>query len=447
MSSHAMMQNWTKYSHTRCFWHREFWLAHKLKDQDRMAALRTDMQLGIAVHDEVSAGDFLEIHRVEAVDWVQDLKREYAAWRKTGGTLEKWETYGEFLGQRGKPQHRGKSMEFDFQTCQRIADGSDKSWREVVVQDSGEYGRGDASVSVSRHRSEDIYAQAVGNRWMVRPKNWWAGLARRIVVLTTELIPTIVASNLPPVKVLGSDRNDRQAFRIVELECPMIERDSVRVTFDRACTAANVNEVIARFRQEQGEDFLVISDRATESDRTMSHARAKGSNGLMGRDLMQTMLHMGPEEKEMYEVLNGWVGVRTCVRLRHVDCFNQSAGRNLGFRKRGVDPHHWLVLSASLWGKIDTVLVENSRYDFRLWLSQNEQREIRRRQPELNETTRSGVETAIPAGYPFTSPCQARSGMVIWGSPLRALASRSVMYCHGSMPRRRQVSNTLRVAA
>ena len=49
--------------------------------------------------------------------------------------------------------------------------------------------------------------------------------------------------------------------------------------------------------------------------------------------------------------------------------------------------------------------------------------------------------------YPFTSPRQAGSGMEIWGRLLRARASRLVMYSHGSMPRRRQVSNTLRVAA
>src|SRR3954466_1935094 len=49
--------------------------------------------------------------------------------------------------------------------------------------------------------------------------------------------------------------------------------------------------------------------------------------------------------------------------------------------------------------------------------------------------------------YPFTSPRQAGSGMETWGRLLRALASRLVMYCHGSMPRRRQVSTTLRVAA
>ena len=49
--------------------------------------------------------------------------------------------------------------------------------------------------------------------------------------------------------------------------------------------------------------------------------------------------------------------------------------------------------------------------------------------------------------YPFTSPRQAGSGMVTWGMPLRARASRLVMYSHGSMPRRRQVSKTLKVAA
>src|SRR3954471_11832203 len=57
------------------------------------------------------------------------------------------------------------------------------------------------------------------------------------------------------------------------------------------------------------------------------------------------------------------------------------------------------------------------------------------------------VDDAKKTKYPFTSPRQAGSGMETWGRLLRALASRLVMYCHGSTPRRRQVSTTLRVAA
>jgi hypothetical protein len=345
-----------------------------------MAALRTDMQLGVAVHDEVAAGDLLDIHRLEAIEWVRDLKRDYPSWRRPGETLEKSQGLIEALAVRGKPSgvYHGREIDLDFQTCRLIADGSDKAWREVVVQDSGEYGE-----TTGRGELESIYQRSVGNRWMVRPRNWWAGLARRVVILTTELVPTVIAGCLPPVKVLGRGRDDRQVFRIVELECPLIPRDTVRLRFDRGCTAKGVREAINRFRSQHGDDFMVISDKARESSRTMTHARAKGSNGLIGQDLAQTMLHMGPEEHEIHEVLNAWAGVGTCVKFRHVDAFNQTAGRNLGFRKRGVDPHHWLILSVSLWSKIDEVLCRESRYDFALWLSQNERREFQQAEAEL----------------------------------------------------------------
>jgi len=386
-----------------------------------MATLRTDMQLGLAVHDEVAAADLLDIYRVEVLDWVRDLKRECPEWRKSGDTLGKDEAYGRFVDRRGPPRrHREKALEVDFQTCQRIADGSDKAWRKITVEDSGEYASDNG-----RHHGEDIYAEAVGNRWMVRSRNWWAGLARRVTILTTEMVPTVVAASLPPVKVLSRDRDDRQVFRIVELECPLIDRDTVRVWFDRGCTAGGVNEVIKRFRSQHGDDFMVISDKAQETDRTMTHAKAKGSNGLIGRDLAQTMIHMGPDEKEMYEVLNAWAGVRTCVRLRHVDAMNQTCGRNLGFRKRGVDPHHWLVVSPSLWCKIDTVLVENSRYDFSLHLSKNEVREVRRRQAGLNEPEASLDEVEVSTDRKDAGPQAPRLGQAEIMDLISALLSRT----------------------
>jgi hypothetical protein len=366
-----------------------------------MAALRTDMQLGVAIHDEVAAGDLLDIHRHEVVEWVRDLKRDYPSWRRPGETLEKSRDFIEALAVRGKPSgvYHGRELDIDFQTCRVIAEGSDKAWREVVVQDSGEYGD-----TTERGELPSIYTKAVGNRWMVRPRNWWAGVARRVMILTTELVPTVIAGCLPPVKVLGRGRNDRQVFRIVELATPLIPRDTVRLWYDRGCTAKGVGEAINRFRSQHGDDFLVISDKAQESSRTMTHAKAKGSNGLIGQDLAQTMLHMGPEEHEMHEVLNAWAGVRTCVKFRHVDAFNQTAGRNLGFRKRGVDPHHWLILSVSLWSKIDEVLCRESRYDFALWLSQNERREIRRRQANEAELIAIGESLTEEAAGSFSDP-------------------------------------------
>uniref|UniRef100_UPI002F35D546 hypothetical protein n=1 Tax=Methylobacterium radiotolerans TaxID=31998 RepID=UPI002F35D546 len=76
---------------------------------------------------------------------------------------------------------------------------------------------------------------------------------------------------------------------------------------------------------------------------TITHMAARGSNALIGRNILQTMTFMTPDEYEQMQALNAWTGRRDLIGLRHVDEFNQSAGRNLGFRRRGNVEHHLLV--------------------------------------------------------------------------------------------------------
>ena len=68
---------------------------------------------------------------------------------------------------------------------------------------------------------------------------------------------------------------------------------------------------------------------------TMPHVVARGSNDLMEKNILQTMTFMTPDEYEKLQALNAWIGRSDLVGLRHIDEFNQTAGRNLGFRKRG----------------------------------------------------------------------------------------------------------------
>lgn len=384
MTQHGVMQYWTTASRTRQFWNREFFRVRKMQDRASDAAryrgrersLKVGMQLGLAIYDEVSAADLLDCQRESVVEWVHGLKREYAVWRSSGKTLEAWEAWEAYRSVNPFPvDPEGVAIDVDFRTARRIAEGARRSWTEVVVQDSGEYSSSEGDAERS------IYQQRVGQRWLVRPRDWWSGLARRVCVLTTEALPTLIAASLPEATPLGW--RSRKPWRIIELETPGIERDAVRLAFDRETTAGRVDQVVERFRQEHGQDIMVISNRAGDVSDATNHTRAKGSNSLMDRRIMQTMLHMSVDEHELHEVLNGYLGVDVCVRLRHADTFNQSAGRNLGFRKRSPDAEHWLVMSPSLWGKVDEVLCRQSRYDFRVWLGDGQVREIRRRVNEV----------------------------------------------------------------
>ena len=97
---------------------------------------------------------------------------------------------------------------------------------------------------------------------------------------------------------------------------------------------------------------------------------ARGRNDLTDMDIVQLQHFMHPGQWERLEMLNAYLGVDFCVRLAHVDQFNQSAGRNSGFRG-GRGKKHWVVVSPSLWPLLQEAMRQFSRYG--LVLSQTAQ--------------------------------------------------------------------------
>jgi hypothetical protein len=89
------------------------------------------------------------------------------------------------------------------------------------------------------------------------------------------------------------------------------------------------------------------------------------------------MTFMTPDEYELLQALNAWTGRSDLVGLRHIDEFNQTAGRNLGWRKRG-DVKHILLVNKRLFGFLMGPVLAHSRYDFRLHLDKHQRYEIRR---------------------------------------------------------------------
>jgi hypothetical protein len=134
----------------------------------------------------------------------------------------------------------------------------------------------------------------------------------------------------------------------------------------------------ADYREKHPEDDLfIVSNKVAVMENTMTHAGARGSNDLIGRNVLQTMTFMTPDEYERLQALNAWTGRSDLVSLRHIDEFNQTAGRNLGFRKRG-DVKHILLVHRRLFGLLMGPAMAQSRYDFRLHLDKHQRYEIKR---------------------------------------------------------------------
>ena len=93
------------------------------------------------------------------------------------------------------------------------------------------------------------------------------------------------------------------------------------------------------------------------------------------------MTWITPDEYEMLQALNAWTGRRDLVGLRHVDEFNQSAGRNLGFRRQG-EAKHDLLVNQRLFEVLlahEGAVLGRARYGLRLLLDRHQRYEATKR--------------------------------------------------------------------
>ncbi len=89
------------------------------------------------------------------------------------------------------------------------------------------------------------------------------------------------------------------------------------------------NGICTDFRADHpADDFFIVSNKVAALSDTMTHAAARGSNELIGRNVIQTMTFMPPDEYEKLQVLNAWTGRSDLVGLRHIDEFDQTMGRS-----------------------------------------------------------------------------------------------------------------------
>lgn len=344
---HQVAHGWHTSSPTRLIAAKSFW---SLDERDRAEQCRAETHLSLLVHDEVKHSTFAAMARDEHKQWVDslrssasrhwsklDLSARVAAFRNLSGVL---------------PPPAG----LDFQKASNWAGVRD--WSLVITADTGEY--------ASDFKDRDIYQPCHGNRWACSARRWWRDAdAQRVVFLTTEEVPTAVA-----------ERADR-SISIWRLDAPSLPRDLLDVHPERGITGKNLSKKIDKWRSMYGDDWFAVSNKLGGAPNSMTHARARGSNALIGRKIVQTMTFITPDEYEELQALNAWCGRDDLVLLRHIDECNQTAGRNLGFRHR-PGSQHALLINPTLMRLIEPAL-GYSRYNFRIHESENQRRTIKRK--------------------------------------------------------------------
>lgn len=322
---HDVAQAWAKDTHSRLL------LAAETIETpaDRLVA-REATRLGLLVHDEISPDAIVEVIASEDMKTIRELVGSMG-WTSRTPLRERWKSF----------QASGcKAFKFDH-LC-RIAAVRETEWEQVRTSANDEYG-----CCIRGH--EDIYAAAANHRdWHIRRKNWAKDAAHKTVILTTEFVPLILAEHVGE-------------WRTTCLDTPRLVRDTVSARPDRTLTTRTAARHVLAARDQHSSKLHAIGNKLRHLSDADTHASAKRSNAYIGADVVQTLTMMPPEQYAQAQALNAWTGRDDLARIAHIDQFNQTAGRNLGFRKSGAATHQMLI-NRRLFDSLAPVL-SYARYD------------------------------------------------------------------------------------
>jgi hypothetical protein len=360
---HDVAQSWHLTSPTRVMWDERFWIG-RMDDKTHVRDCRKSTALGLLVHDEVAADDLVVLRRAEVIAWADGLRAsDPAIWSGRRSNLAaQHASYLHYRRTTPLPVVCGEQSAISFSDVRGILGLGNVRWETTTTVSHGEYGE----YGEAEDDTNDIYRDRIGRHWAVASLDWWRGAAGRVIVLTTEAVPTAVARRLG-------------TWEVFDLETPKLHRDIIDAYPERSITGRQMANVITEYRKRPGAaSRTVISNRAKMLENTVTHKRARGSNAYIGQDLAQTMSFFPPEQYEQLEALNVWTGRRDIVRLAHIDQLNQSAGRNLGFRRQG-DVIHDLLINRRLLGLLMNDVLARSRYEFRAHLGREARYRLRHR--------------------------------------------------------------------
>jgi hypothetical protein len=288
--------------------------------------------------DEVTAHDLVSIHPAEVVEWVQQCAADIG-FDSIFDIAERFSKFQAYL-----TKHPCKNMTWNLLLevlkCEFMGENIvNVSDREVPFDDK-----------------DGIYARMVGQRYYVRSRGWWNDFFR-VTMLTTEAVPTRIIEAIDgEAASRGEDQDDR--FKVYDFALPDSARDTVTIELQRACKKESLPELVRAYH-EQDSDAEIIADmvktRISEFAIT-THTSAKGSNSYMGSNI--TSFYNAPSPALFGELaaLNTRFGRSDLVRLFYIDRFDQTCGRNRGFRgEQGRDHkavlpprlHSWLAPAMS----------------------------------------------------------------------------------------------------
>ena len=178
-----------------------------------------------------------------------------------------------------------------------------------------------------------MYRDCLGHYYFVAPRMWWSGISRT-TLLTTELVPAQIINALAGRCQSRDDDEGPEPYRVFRFDQPGLFEDFVYVENHRDCKKQTLPELVEAYYEEFPSAVVVsdmLRDRFDDAP-VITHLSARGSNELDRCDILAFYTAPSTELFAQFAALDARLGTRNSIALWYVDRFNQTCGRNRGFR-------------------------------------------------------------------------------------------------------------------
>lgn len=326
---HAVMHQWTEEGLSRLFSSQNFFST----PTEDLWKLKDETELAVAVQDELNRGDFIQVELQSVVRWCEGLFASDQVWEEdfldAAAAQMSWQNYS-----------RNSVGAVSFETVTAIWRSGIQSECFVTVRACERYGTYD-----NTGLQWPMFKARNGTDYAYRKRDLWMSLADKVLLLTTEALVT---------ELFRATASGTGSVSVCDCTDLKISSGEIELHVLNSLKAAENETTAVEFRKlYRNPDIHVVCNSPGELDHTTSFVKAKGSNDLSDKDILQIANFISPGEngsKSEYDelqIINQVYGLRNAIRLHHIDTINQTAGRNLGYRSRGC--RHHLLMSKALW--------------------------------------------------------------------------------------------------
>ncbi len=339
---HSLIQNWGNQSTSRAWIHPGFEQAKG--NVEELAACQNDLWIAQVVYDEISIDDLVDIKEGAIVQWCHKVKKSHKNWDDLS-LPEQFRAFSNAV--ESKPHSGGQEISFD-EFRRIISIGFTPSDVQSVDTSAAPFG--------NDHDCNGVYRSQHDQSFYVKPRRWWQTLDAKVVVLTTEELPTCMVDEIDWAGKKKEDGERSQIkFRVYRFDdsdqfinekIPLhLDPRAAKDRDDTAKLSALIDDIKAKYPSSR-----IITNGAGNHEGTITHVSAKGSNDLKGFDLFTILQYLNPNLYARLCLIASEFEVSNVIELFYQDELFQSIGRNRGMRRDMVAAGlHKVVMSARLY--------------------------------------------------------------------------------------------------